>query len=342
MPEPLIKPASEPPLCEGWPFSAAEAGRRQSALGQTQRTLDLGNGVKLDMIRVPAGDFVMGEADGQSDASPATIVRIERPFWMSRCEVTNQQFRQFDTRHDSRFEHRTSWIFSEEYLGWPLNRPEQPVVRVSWEQSMAYCQWLSAKTGLRFTLPTEAQWEYACRAGTETPFFFGKADADFAAYGNLADVNIRNLAYEAWRPKPPDIVPRDDRFDDQALVTAAVGSYRPNAWGLCDMHGNVAEWTRTAYRGYPYQDGDGRNEAQPNGPKVVRGGSWRDRPKLCTSAARWRYRAVSARLQRRLPSSVRGLNPRTGLGAAVASKRSPAESHRTVSGWFAPKMGNLG
>ena len=221
--------------------------------------------------------------------SPATVVRIERPFWISRCEVTNRQFRQFDTRHDSRFEHRTSWIFSEEYLGWPLNRPEQPVVRVSWEQSMAYCQWLSAKTGLRFTLPTEAQWEYACRAGTETPFYFGKADADFSAYGNLADVNIRNLAYEAWRPKPPDIVPRDDRFDDQALVTAAVGSYRPNAWGLCDMHGNVAEWTRTTYRGYPYQDGDGRNEALPKRAKVVRGGSWRDRPKLCTSAVRWRY-----------------------------------------------------
>lgn len=289
LPEQQLRPVDQPPRCADWPFSAEAAVRRQRALGQTQRRLDLGGGVTLDMVRIPAGGFVMGDPDGESDAIPAAVVRIDRPFWIARCEVTNRQFQQFDARHDSRFEHRTSWIFSEEYLGWPLNRPEQPVVRVSWEQAMAYCRWLSAQTGLRFTLPTEAQWEYACRAGTETPFHFGGRDTDFAAQANMADVSIRNLAYEAWRPKPPDIVPRDDRFDDQSLVTADVGSYQPNAWGVCDMHGNVAEWTRTTYREYPYRDDDGRNEARSDSAKVVRGGSWRERPKLCTSAARWRY-----------------------------------------------------
>ena len=171
-------------------------------------------------------------------------------------------------------------------MGWPLNAPDQPVVRVSWDQAQAFCRWLSAKTGLSFHLPTESQWEYACRAGTPTPFFFGDLQADFSRWANLADANIRNLAYEAWRPKPPDIVPRDERFDDQALVTAEVGSYEPNAWGLRDMHGNAAEWTRTSYRGYPYRDDDGRNDETDRGPKVVRGGSWRDRPKLGRSAQR--------------------------------------------------------
>ncbi|MDP7290348.1 MAG: SUMF1/EgtB/PvdO family nonheme iron enzyme, partial [Phycisphaerae bacterium] len=82
---------------------------------------------------------------------------------------------------------------------------------------------------------------------------------------------------------------RDDRFDDRGLVTADVGGYKPNAWGLCDMHGNAAEWTRSALRPYPYKDDDGRNLPKPADRLVVRGGSWRERPKRCTSAFRLGY-----------------------------------------------------
>ncbi|MBI4605534.1 MAG: SUMF1/EgtB/PvdO family nonheme iron enzyme, partial [Planctomycetes bacterium] len=250
-PAPAAAARTVPVACAGWPFDAAEARRRQAEAGRLTRELDLGGGLKIELVKVPAGSFVMGDADGFDDEGPPAAVRIARPFWMSRLEVTNEQYARFDPTHESRFEHRSSWIFSEEYLGWPLNRPRQPVVRVSWDQAMAFCRWLSEKTGAKATLPSEAQWEYACGAGSAAPFSYGGLDADFSRHANLADASIRDLAYRGWRPKSPDLVPRDARFNDGALVTAEVGSYAPNAFGLHDLHGNAAEWTRSAYRPYP-------------------------------------------------------------------------------------------
>jgi formylglycine-generating enzyme required for sulfatase activity len=182
-------------------------------------------------------------------------------------------------------------MFSEPYLGWPLNQPRQPVVRVSWNQAMAFSRWLSETLGERVTLPTEAQWEYACRAGSAAPLSYGDLDTDFATHANLADQNLRRLAYEGWRPKAPDNVARDDRFDDGALVTARVGSYQPNAWGLHDLHGNAAEWTRSSYRPYPYQAAATDDLAPSAEDKVVRGGSWRDRPQRGRSSFRLSYPA---------------------------------------------------
>jgi len=253
------------------------------------RSVDLGGGLALQMAYVPAGSFVMGDSRGEQDEQPLAPVKIEKPFWMSRCEITNGQYARFDPAHQSRYEHRGSWIFSEDYLGWPLDKPDQPVVRVSWNDADRFCRWLSQRTGMSFSLPTEAQWEYACRAGTDTPLSYGGLDTDFSLFANLADASIRQLAYRSWSPRTADVVPRDDRFDDHALVSAPVGTYRPNAWGLCDVHGNVAEWTRTSYRPYPYRADDGRNALDPKEPKVVRGGSWRDRPARCRSAFRLSY-----------------------------------------------------
>jgi formylglycine-generating enzyme required for sulfatase activity len=297
--EPVVPPAAlearvAPVACEGWPFDAGEARRRQGGEGPPTRSVDLGGGAKLEFVRVPAGRFVMGDAAGCPDERPQTLVAIDKPFWMGRFEVTNAEFARFDPSHDSRFEHRSSWIFSEKYLGWPLNGPRQPVVRVSWNEAVAFCRWLSGKAGLAVALPTEAQWEYACRAGTAGPLSYGGLDADFSRFANLADVTIRNLAYEGWSPKSPDLAPRDARFDDHALVTADVGSYEANPWGLSDMHGNAAEWTRTAYRPYPYREDDGHNDLRADGEKVVRGGSWYDRPLRCRSAFRLSYPAYQA------------------------------------------------
>jgi len=294
--EPVLPPAVPerrivPVACDGWPFDPAEARRRQADAGPPTRTLDLGGGATMELVRIPAGRFVMGDPGGGAEERPPTLVAIDQPFWMGRFEVTNAAYARFDPSHDSRFEHRSSWIFSEKYLGWPLNGPRQPVVRVSWNEAMAFCRWLAAKSGLAVTLPTEAQWEYACRAGTGGPLFYGDLDADFAPFANMADVTIRNLAYEGWSPKSPDLVPRDARFDDHALVTADVGSYQPNPWGLHDMHGNAAEWTRTAYRPYPYREDDGRNDVIAAVEPVVRGGSWYDRPLRCRSAFRLSYPA---------------------------------------------------
>ena len=289
MPPPVQEARVAPVTCDGWPFDAGEARRRQGDAGPPTRTIDLGGGVRMELVRLPAGRFVMGDAGGGPDERPQTLARIDKPFWVGRFEVANAEYARFDPSHDSRFEHRSSWIFSANYLGWPVNGPRQPVVRVSWNEAMAFCRWLSAKSGLAATLPTEAQWEYACRAGTGGPLSYGDLDADFSRQANMADVTIRNLAYEGWSPKSPDLAPRDARFDDRSLVTADVGSYQPNPWGLFDMHGNAAEWTRTAYRSYPYREDDGRNDVKAEGEKVVRGGSWYDRPARCRSAFRLSY-----------------------------------------------------
>ena len=301
---PSVKPAPAPATRNDAPSAAPEPAlmpriNRDETRGHrpdrgashrplSLRTLDLGHGIKMELIRIAAGSFVMGDAQGDADEQPPAPTVIAKPFWLGKLEVSNEQYAQFDPAHESRFEHRSSWIFSEAYLGWPLDRPRQPVIRVSWRQAMAFCQWLSAQTGTKVTLPTEAQWEYACRAGTDTPFFYGDLDSDFSKYANAADESIRDLARESWRPRPPDIVPRDARFNDHAVVTTDPGGYRPNAWGLRDMHGNVAEWTRSSYRPYPYRPDDGREELTDDA-KVVRGGSWRDRPQRCRSAFRLSY-----------------------------------------------------
>ena len=273
----------------GWPFDAASAKRRQAAAGSVERTIDLGGGVTLEFVRIPAGEFIMGDARGADDEKPLSRVRIDRPFWLIKCEITNEQYQRFDASHDSHYEHKGSWSFSEGHLGWPLDEPRQPVVRVSWNEAAAYCQWLSRKTGTRALLPTEAQWEWACRAGTASPLNYGGLEADFSVYANLADATIRQYAYDTDGRYTADLLPREERFNDKELVTAEVGQYAPNAWGLHDMHGNAWEWTRSRHRAYPYRADDGRNDLNPTGVRVARGGSWYDRPERCRSDFRLSY-----------------------------------------------------
>jgi formylglycine-generating enzyme required for sulfatase activity len=290
-PKTILKTRAEAPVVAGWPFDVAEAQRRQSAAGSATRTVDLGNGVSMEMVLIPAGRFVMGDPEGEGDERPLSAVEIKRPFWMSKFEVTNEQYRQFDPAHDSRYEHKGSWSFSEGHLGWKLNHPRQPVVRISQREALAFCAWLSHKMGEPADLPTEAQWEYACRAGTRGPFFYGNLDSDFSAFANMADATMKQLAYDTDGRYTMDLMPRDARYNDHALVTAEVGKYRANAWGLYDMHGNAWEWTRSAYRPYPYREDDGRNRPEPGDRCVVRGGSWYDRPQRCSSGFRLSYPA---------------------------------------------------
>jgi formylglycine-generating enzyme required for sulfatase activity len=145
---------------------------------------------------------------------------------------------------------------------------------------------------VKFSLPTEEQWEWAARAGTETSFHFGALTTSFAPWANLADATIRGFYEEVGyregmsglRAGQQDWMLRTPQVNDKQMVSAPVGKYLPNAWGLHDMHGNVAEWTRSEYR--DYATGKLIGEA---GRRVVRGGSWSDRPHRATSAFRWAY-----------------------------------------------------
>jgi len=284
--------------CPGWPFDAVEAKRRQEAEAKKRTnaestasadaptpewSVDLGEGVTMKLVLIPPGEFLMGDADGSCDELPVTRARIERPFYLGRFEVTNAQYARFNVEHDSGVISQTNKDQNER--GYHVNGPNQPVVRISWEEAMHFCQWLSRETGKRFTLPTEAQWEWACRAGTATPFWFGAPDSDFSRTANLADATLEQMA----RGDSPKWHPRDARFRDNALVTVDVGRYEPNPWGLCDVHGNAAEWTRSAYRPYPNQPGDGRDQPGNRERKVVRGGSWYDRPARSRSSFRLAY-----------------------------------------------------
>lgn len=151
--------------CAGWPFDDKEARRRQGEDRERRISIDVGGDkpLELTMVRIPEGEFVMGDAAGAEDESPACRVKIEQPFWIAKTVITNEQFNLFDQEHDSRYLDRGGKDHSNP--GTPLNQPAQPVVRVSWDHAAAFCRWLSKRTGRSFSLPTEAQWEYACRAG---------------------------------------------------------------------------------------------------------------------------------------------------------------------------------
>jgi formylglycine-generating enzyme required for sulfatase activity len=286
LPEPLPSGKAVSVNCPNWPFDAAEAERRQASAGQSiTRTVDLGDDVSMQLVRIPAGQFVMGNQTDAANQRPAARVQIAKPFWMAALEVTNQQFNQFAPDHDSRVESKNTYQFG--IHGYRVNHPSQPVVRVSWDEAIAFCDWLSARTGQKFSLPTEAEWEYACRAGTDTPMNYGSVDTDFSRFANMADAKLSEFASDPYTvdtplenpPKYDDWIPKDARFNDGALLTISPGEYIPNAWGLFDMHGNASEWTRTAYRSV-----DNPGDSTSGDRKIVRGGSWRDRPLRCTSS----------------------------------------------------------
>jgi len=263
--------------------------------GEKTLTLDLGNGQTLNVLCIPSGEFAMGSTRETAMEQPVAVVKIKTPFWIGETEVSVAQFKAFDPAHDN-------GVYDMHYKdqcnrGYFMNRDDQlPAIRISWEKADAFCKWLSKKSGKKVRLPTEARWEWACRAGTQTPLWFGDFNADFSACANLADAIRIEMAVvgvdpKPWKnpPKDVDFELRDLRFNDGVLHLAKVGSFKANAWGLKDMCGNVSEWTRSAFRPYPYKDSDGRNNSVVDEKKVVRGGSWNDRQIKATSSWRWGY-----------------------------------------------------
>jgi len=232
---------------------------------EKELVLDLGNNVTMKLALIPAGKFIMGSPDSEKDRStaegPQREVTISKPFYMGVFEVTQEQYEQVMGKNPSAFK-----------------GAKNPVETVSWEDAVEFCKKLSAKTGKTVSLPTEAQWEYACRAGTKTRFGFGDADADLCKYGNYCDKSNTNGFL--WQDKD-----HNDGFDK----TAPVGSLKPNNWGLYDMHGNVwescSDWFADSYANAKNQDPQGPGRGTD---RVLRGGSWSSNPRECRSAGRVR------------------------------------------------------
>ena len=295
MPAKPKKAAPDSLNAAGFPLSADEAKALQG--DQAEMEIKLPDGRAMKFVRIPAGAFVMGNQDGYADEAKRAAVKIAKPFWMSVTEVSNQQYGTYDPKHDTRFidehgkDHSTP--------GYIANHADQPVARISWQEAMAFAKWLSAKSGRNVTLPTEAQWEYAARAGTASQFYYGDKDADFGKFANLADTTRSHMAggfpggskLRDRKPYPDkSLYPlRDIRFTDNWFVVDYVGQCEPNTWGLKDMVGNVSEWTRSDYAPYPYKADDGRNAGSRSARKVVRGGSWSDRPRDAGSSVRLPY-----------------------------------------------------
>ncbi|MFN6338333.1 MAG: formylglycine-generating enzyme family protein [Cyanobacteriota bacterium] len=225
----------------------------------------LGEGVALTMVAIPAGSFLMGsppEETGHSGKeAPQHQVTLEG-FWMSQTPITQAQWRQVMGTNPSRFQ------------GNRADGHQRPVEQVSWQNAMAFCQQLSDLTGRTYTLPSEAQWEYACRAGTTTPFHFGGT-----VISELANFNATQSYGEA---------PRGGNRGE----TSAVGLFPANGWGLHDSHGNVWEWCLDAWHdSYTGAPDDGRawldrNAETGQSARVLRCGSWNIYPGNCRSAYR--------------------------------------------------------
>lgn len=218
----------------------------------------LGNNISMKFVLIPSGQFHMGAPDTESkrgaDECPVHWVKISKPFYMGKYEVAQLQYNTvMDTRKNCKFKGDTF-----------------PVENINWYEVNAIFNRLCNRYGLKFRLPTEAEWEYACRAGTSTPFYTGETINDAQANYDCRDVYGKGIngVYIG--------------------VTTAVGSYPPNAFGLYDMHGNVWEWCDDRYGSNYYSRGD---MIDPKGQSdeekyVVRGGSWKDGPSELRSANR--------------------------------------------------------
>ncbi len=249
-------PAVASPTASSSPKSIAPS----SSKNYTERLQAKGlfkQGVLLDMVHIPAGTFMMGAPDNEPEArnveKPQHSVTVPE-FWIGKFPITQAQYKAIMGKNPSYFkgDHR-------------------PVEQVSWHDAVEFCQKLSAKTGKQYRLPSEAEWEYACRAGTTTPFHFGQTLTD-----KLANYD----ATETYNNSP---------LGQYRRQTTEVGSFPANAFGLHDMHGNVWEWCldhwHDNYNGAP-SDGSAWITGGDGSHRMLRGGSWFNDPRVCRSADR--------------------------------------------------------
>ncbi len=224
------------------------------------RLEEMTNSIGMRFVLVPAGEFKMGspagDADAYDDERPQHRVRITKPFYLGVHEVTQEQYEQVMGKRP--------WS-GQSYV---KSGADYPATYVSWEDAVAFCEKLSAKEGCTYRLPTEAEWEYACRAGSTTQFSFGD---DRLALGN-----------HAWY--------YENAGNTNQVYARGVGRRKPSGWGLYDVHGNVWEWCSDWYAEDYYNESpvDDPTGASSGEGRVLRGGSWGNDPWLSRSAYRFR------------------------------------------------------
>ena len=247
------------------PNETKPAGEGAEAKGAASQPVLVTTKSGVEMVSLPGGEFIMGNDRGNADEAPAHKVKLS-PFLMDRFEVTHEQFAKAQLPNPSHWQ----------------DSPQKPVERVRWRDAKRYCNERSLLEGLKpcynektvdwdcdhsangYRLPTEAEWEYACRAGTDGPYDFGRAD---------------KLRQYAWMAENSD------------QKTHAVGQKKPNGFGICDLYGNVSEWCEDVYSPTYYKESPAVDPHGPPNPgkdvkRVIRGGSWKASAEQCQATVR--------------------------------------------------------
>lgn len=275
-------------------FSTSAGAQDQQPEDYTQEIP--GTSITFKMVGIPGGEFTMGSPENETgreeDEGPQHAVKVN-PFWMGQYEVTWDVYEMFVYKTFEAQKSSTPISAGADAVTRPtkpyldmtfgMGKEGHPAISMTQYNAVQFCKWLYAKTGVFYRLPTEAEWEYACRAGSESSYSFGDDPARLGEYAWFAG--------------------------NSEEKTHRVGQKKPNAWGLYDMHGNVMEWTMDQYVPDFYAESKKGTAANPLAtpselyPRVVRGGSYRDDPAALRSANRTPSQASWKRIDPQVPKS---------------------------------------
>lgn len=307
----MVAQTTDAPRPPAFPFTSEEARRYQKEYADWSKLpVEWKHPAGMTFMLVPPGKFLMGSPDDEPGRNPGGYIEgprhevtLTKPFYLSKTETTHRQFAGFaattkyvtdgerlggGNAHDDKGEwkHRPGTHWNKPGFAGPFSpQADHPVVHVSHADASAFCKWLAEQPhgaggalGKNFGLPTEAQWEWACRAGSGNAYWWGATEDDTGKVANVCDRTLKKT-HPDW---PRITMPMDDGH----AFLAPVASYRPNGFGLCDMLGNVWEFCSTRYGDYPKGPVTDPTEGDEKRGFAVRGGGWSNAPRDVRCATR--------------------------------------------------------